>query len=154
MKIQEPLNVEVKYKLNLLFYVTQTNISIHNLLWLSGKSVWGHITHYLSQILIFENWKVSGLKCLYYFMWSNAFLHGIFCYMFRFSPDSRFLAVGSSENSVDFYDLTLGPTLNRISYCKDIPSFVIQMDFSADSRHLQVQYQDYSKSLHFVSECF
>lgn len=83
-------------------------------------------------------------------MWSNAFLHGIFCYMFRFSPDSRFLAVGSSENSVDFYDLTLGPTLNRISYCKDIPSFVIQMDFSADSRHLQVQYQDYSNSLYIL----
>lgn len=64
-----------------------------------------------------------------------------FYYIFRFSPDSRFLAVGSSENSVDFYDLTLGPTLNRISYCKDIPSFVIQMDFSADSRYLQVHYQ-------------
>ncbi|EHB11852.1 Echinoderm microtubule-associated protein-like 5, partial [Heterocephalus glaber] len=59
----------------------------------------------------------------------------------RFSPDSRYLAVGSSENSVDFYDLMLGPTLNRISYCKDIPSFVIQMDFSADSRYLQVQHQ-------------
>ncbi|XP_055292521.1 echinoderm microtubule-associated protein-like 5 isoform X5 [Moschus berezovskii] len=59
----------------------------------------------------------------------------------RFSPDSRFLAVGSSENSVDFYDLTLGPTLNRISYCKDIPSFVIQMDFSADSRHLQAKHK-------------
>lgn len=73
-------------------------------------------------------------------------LHVIFCNMFRFSPDSRFLAVGSSENSVDFYDLTLGPTLNRISYCKDIPSFVIQMDFSADSRHLQVQYQHYTPS--------
>ncbi|KAM9714304.1 echinoderm microtubule-associated protein-like 5 isoform 3-T3 [Dama dama] len=59
----------------------------------------------------------------------------------RFSPDSRFLAVGSSENSVDFYDLTLGPTLNRISYCKDIPSFVLQMDFSADGRHLQAKHK-------------
>jgi len=59
-------------------------------------------------------------------------------YLFRFSPDSRYLAVGSSENAVDFYDLTLGPTLNRVSYCKDIPSFVIQMDFSADSSYLQV----------------
>lgn len=75
-----------------------------------------------------------------YSMWSNASLHVISCCVFRFSPDSRFLAVGSSENSVDFYDLTLGPTLNRISYCKDIPSFVIQMDFSADGRHLQVQH--------------
>ncbi|XP_055292523.1 echinoderm microtubule-associated protein-like 5 isoform X7 [Moschus berezovskii] len=29
----------------------------------------------------------------------------------------------------------------RISYCKDIPSFVIQMDFSADSRHLQAKHK-------------
>ena len=86
------------------------------------------------------------MRTLLYFMWSNASLHVISCCMFRFSPDSRFLAVGSSENSVDFYDLTLGPTLNRISYCKDIPSFVIQMDFSADSRHLQVQRPLHSSS--------
>lgn len=72
----------------------------------------------------------------------------MFCYLLRFSPDCRFLAVGSSENSVDFYDLSLGPTLNRTSYCKDIPSFVIQMDFSADSRYLQVQYQ-YWTCVHF-----
>ncbi|MEJ1269606.1 hypothetical protein NN561_000417 [Cricetulus griseus] len=68
----------------------------------------------------------------------------------RFSPDSRYLAVGSSENSVDFYDLTLGPTLNRISYCKDIPSFVIQMDFSADSRHLQVSSGCYKRHVYEV----
>ncbi|XP_055449170.1 echinoderm microtubule-associated protein-like 5 [Psammomys obesus] len=68
----------------------------------------------------------------------------------RFSPDSRYLAVGSSENSVDFYDLTLGPTLNRISYCKDIPSFVIQMDFSADSRHLQVSSGCYKRHIYEV----
>lgn len=60
--------------------------------------------------------------------------------MFRFSPDSRHLAVGSGDNSVDFYDLTLGPALNRISYCKDIPSFVLQMDFSADGSYLQVEH--------------
>ncbi|KFO18258.1 Echinoderm microtubule-associated protein-like 5 [Fukomys damarensis] len=68
----------------------------------------------------------------------------------RFSPDSRYLAVGSSENSVDFYDLTLGPTLNRISYCKDIPSFVIQMDFSADSRYLQVSSGCYKRHVYEV----
>ncbi|XP_023587448.1 echinoderm microtubule-associated protein-like 5 isoform X1 [Trichechus manatus latirostris] len=68
----------------------------------------------------------------------------------RFSPDSRYLAVGSSENSVDFYDLTLGPTLNRISYCKDIPSFVIQMDFSADSRYLQVSTGCYKRHVYEV----
>lgn len=56
----------------------------------------------------------------------------------RFSPDSRYLAVGSSENAVDFYDLTLGPQLIRINCCRDILSFVIQMDFSADSCYIQV----------------
>lgn len=57
----------------------------------------------------------------------------------RFSPNSRYLAVGSNENAVDFYDLTLGPQLNRINCCRDIPSFVMQMDFSADSAYVQVQ---------------
>lgn len=56
----------------------------------------------------------------------------------RFSPDNRFLAVGSVDSAVDFYDLSLGPSLNRIGYCKDIPGFVIQIDFSADSKHIQV----------------
>ncbi|XP_012868821.1 PREDICTED: echinoderm microtubule-associated protein-like 5 [Dipodomys ordii] len=68
----------------------------------------------------------------------------------RFSPDSQYLAVGSSDNSVDFYDLTLGPTLNRVGYCKDIPSFVIQMDFSADSRFLQVSSGCYKRHVYEV----
>lgn len=63
-----------------------------------------------------------------------------FSFIFRFSPDSRYLAVGSSENAVDFYDLTLGPQLNRINCCRDIPSFVMQMDFSADSCYVQVHW--------------
>ncbi|XP_072121311.1 echinoderm microtubule-associated protein-like 6 isoform X4 [Mobula birostris] len=67
-----------------------------------------------------------------------------------FSPNSMFLAVGSAENTVDFYDLTQGPTLNRIGYCKDIPSFVIQMDFSADSRHIQVSTGAYKRQVHEV----
>lgn len=57
----------------------------------------------------------------------------------RFSPDKKHLAVGSEENCVDFYDLTSGPALNRSGYCKGIPSFVIQMDFSADSRYIRVR---------------
>ncbi|OWK10073.1 EML6 [Cervus elaphus hippelaphus] len=40
--------------------------------------------------------------------------------------------------AIDFYDLTQGTSLNRIGYCKDIPSFVIQMDFSADGKYIQV----------------
>ncbi|XP_019714279.1 echinoderm microtubule-associated protein-like 6, partial [Hippocampus comes] len=39
----------------------------------------------------------------------------------RFSPDNRFLAAGCAESAVDFYDLSLGSSLNRVGYCKDIP---------------------------------
>ncbi|KAI1896973.1 hypothetical protein AGOR_G00100430 [Albula goreensis] len=68
----------------------------------------------------------------------------------RFSPDGRLLAVGSVENTVDFYDLTLGPALNRIGYCKDIPSFIIQMDFSSDSKFIQVATGAYKRQVHQV----
>ncbi|OCT79280.1 hypothetical protein XELAEV_18026090mg [Xenopus laevis] len=66
------------------------------------------------------------------------------------SPDNRYLAVGSAENTVDFYDLTQGPSLNRFGYCKDIPSFVIQMDFSADSKYIQVGTGAYKRQVHEV----
>ncbi|XP_061084047.1 echinoderm microtubule-associated protein-like 6 isoform X1 [Conger conger] len=68
----------------------------------------------------------------------------------RFSPDSRLLAVGSMESTVDFYDLTLGPSLNRIGYCKDIPSFILQMDFSADSKYIEVSTGAYKRQVHEV----
>ncbi|XP_016405479.1 echinoderm microtubule-associated protein-like 5, partial [Sinocyclocheilus rhinocerous] len=68
----------------------------------------------------------------------------------RFSPDSRYLAVGSSENAVDFYDLTLGPQLNRINCCRDIPSFVMQMDFSADSCYVQLSTGAYKRVVYEV----
>ncbi|CAH1792746.1 unnamed protein product [Owenia fusiformis] len=56
----------------------------------------------------------------------------------RFSPDGRFLAVGSLECCVDFYDVTQGPKLTRVGFCKGIPSFVIQMDYSVDSKYIRV----------------
>ncbi|KAG7492916.1 hypothetical protein MATL_G00019970 [Megalops atlanticus] len=68
----------------------------------------------------------------------------------RFSPDSRLLAVGSVESTVDFYDLTLGPALNRIGFCKDIPGFVIQMDFSADGKYIKVSTGAYKRQVHEV----
>lgn len=58
--------------------------------------------------------------------------------MCRFSPDRRLLAVGSAETTVDVYDVGGGPSLNRLVYCSDVPAFVLQLDFSADSRHIQV----------------
>ncbi|KAM9313939.1 echinoderm microtubule-associated protein-like 6 [Pholidichthys leucotaenia] len=68
----------------------------------------------------------------------------------RFSPDNRFLAVGSLDGAVDFYDLSLGPSLNRIGYCKDVPGFVIQIDFSANSKHIQVSTSTYTRQVHQV----
>ncbi|XP_071162130.1 echinoderm microtubule-associated protein-like 6 [Mytilus edulis] len=62
----------------------------------------------------------------------------------KFSSDGKYLAVGSEENTVDFYDLSQGPSLNRAGYCKGIPSFVIQMDFSADSKYIRVSSGDYT----------
>ncbi|KAM9770291.1 LOW QUALITY PROTEIN: echinoderm microtubule-associated protein-like 6 [Menidia menidia] len=67
----------------------------------------------------------------------------------RFSPDNRFLAVGGAD-AVDFYDLTLGPGLNRIGYCRDVPGLVLQLDFSVDSRHIQVSTSCYSRQVHEV----
>jgi WD40 repeat protein len=59
---------------------------------------------------------------------------------FRFSPNNKYLAVGSEDQCVDFYDISQGPPLNRVGYCKGIPSFVIMMDFSADSQFIRVSY--------------
>lgn len=60
------------------------------------------------------------------------------CCLSRFSPDRRLLAVGSVENTVDIYDVSAGPSLNRLVYCSDIPAFILQLDFSADSSYIQV----------------
>ncbi|KAJ8246474.1 hypothetical protein GJAV_G00268220 [Gymnothorax javanicus] len=68
----------------------------------------------------------------------------------RFSPDGRLLAVGLLEGVVDFYDLTLGPTLNRIGCCKDLPTFVLNMDFSADNKYIQVSTGLYTRQVHEV----
>ena len=59
------------------------------------------------------------------------------CLVSRFSPDGSRLAVGSDDACVDIY--TLSPSLSRVGYCRGIPSFVTQMDWSDDGRYLQVQ---------------
>ncbi|XP_046848411.1 echinoderm microtubule-associated protein-like 6 [Xenia sp. Carnegie-2017] len=63
----------------------------------------------------------------------------------RFSPDGRYLAVGSDDHAVDFYELSSGQPLTRVGYCKNIPSFVTQIDFSANGQHVQVSTGSYEK---------
>lgn len=62
----------------------------------------------------------------------------ISCFLHRFSPDSKYLAVASDDGSVDFYDISAGSALSRAGFCKGISSFVVQIDFSADSKYIQV----------------
>ncbi|XP_034041299.1 echinoderm microtubule-associated protein-like 6 [Thalassophryne amazonica] len=63
----------------------------------------------------------------------------------RFSPDRRLLAVGSFEGTVDLYDVSSGPSLSRLVYCSDIPAFILQLDFSADSCYVQVSTGAYQR---------
>ena len=56
----------------------------------------------------------------------------------RFSHDGRFLAVGSEEGCVDFYDLSKGSSLHRADYCKGITGFVAAIDFSVDDKYIRV----------------
>ncbi|XP_068597059.1 echinoderm microtubule-associated protein-like 6 [Brachionichthys hirsutus] len=65
----------------------------------------------------------------------------------RFSPDRRLLAAGSVERTVDVYDVSGGPVLNRLLYCSNIPAFVMQLDFSADSCYIQVSTGAYKRQV-------
>ena len=58
--------------------------------------------------------------------------------LLRFSPDNRILAVGSHEGCLDFYDMSKGPSLHRVGFCKGIDGFVAMVDFTTDSRYVRV----------------
>jgi hypothetical protein len=56
----------------------------------------------------------------------------------RFSPKKSFLAVGSSENSIDFYEWSSKEKMNRIAYCTQVPGNVLQMDWSTSATYIKV----------------
>lgn len=58
--------------------------------------------------------------------------------MFSFSPDGQLLALGNEDCSVDFYNVRPGARLSRAGYCKSIPSSVLQLDWSDDSKLIKV----------------
>lgn len=53
----------------------------------------------------------------------------------KFSPDDKFLAMGSHDNFIDVFDVSRGFKL--IGTCKGHSSFIIHFDWSRDSRYIQ-----------------
>ena len=65
-------------------------------------------------------------------------MSNFFC-MCRFSPDGKLVAVGSDDACVDIYCTSdSSHSLPRCGYCRGIPGAVTALDWSHDSRHLQV----------------
>ncbi len=72
--------------------------------------------------------------------------------MFRFSPKKNYLAVGSEELSIDFYEVTPQGKLNRVSYCKQVPGPVLQMDWSTSGVYLKATMN--KNLIDYLNNCF
>ena len=73
------------------------------------------------------------------------FLHSFVIVFCRFSPDDKLIAVGSSDCTLDFYELDSNSQLKRTGYCKQIPTYIIQLDFSCDGKYVQVGTGSYER---------
>ena len=69
----------------------------------------------------------------------------------RFSPDGRWLAVGSHDNFVDLYDTRR--SYKRSGVCKGHSSYVTHLDWSEDGRFLQSNSGDYELLFWEVPKC-
>ena len=69
----------------------------------------------------------------------------------KFSPDGRWLAVGSHDNFVDIYDCTR--RYKRVGVCKGHSSYITHLDWSEDSRYLQSNSGDYELLFWEVPGC-
>lgn len=58
----------------------------------------------------------------------------------RFSPKKSYLAVGSSDNSIDFYEWSSKEKMNRVAYCTQVPGNVLQMDWSTSATYIKVNF--------------
>lgn len=69
----------------------------------------------------------------------------------KYSPDGRWLAVGSHDNFVDMYDVVRN--FKRVGVCKGHSSYITHMDWSDDSRLLQTNSGDYELLYWEVPSC-
>lgn len=53
----------------------------------------------------------------------------------KFSPDGRFLAVGSNDNFVDIYVVAEG--YKHVGCCSGSSSFITHLDWTVDSKYIQ-----------------
>ena len=58
------------------------------------------------------------------------------CHEVKFSPCGKFLAVGSNDGFVDMY--AVDQRYKKLGTCSGLSSFVTHLDWSQDSKHIQV----------------
>jgi len=70
----------------------------------------------------------------------------------RFNPSGEFLAVGSDDGCVDVYGVTLPQGVgSRVGYCKGLSGGVTHIDWSEDSKFIQVRVASSIRACLYVS---
>jgi microtubule-associated protein-like 6 len=67
-----------------------------------------------------------------------------------YSPNGRFLAVGSHDNFVDIYETT---NYTRAGVCSGSSSYITQLDWSADSKYIQTNSGAYEVLYYEIPSC-
>ncbi|CAF0889090.1 unnamed protein product [Brachionus calyciflorus] len=68
----------------------------------------------------------------------------------KFSPVKSYLAAGSEDSTIDFYEINSDGKINRISYCTQVPGPILQMDWSTDAQNIRVGTDNYKTIVYKV----